>query len=391
MNENLVFLLNWVEVTIHPSQLVHSSISDSDFFILKERLSEELQLIKNRLFKNILLSKKQLKSILKRIVDISNIIYSYLNQLAAGWNNSIMASIIKSFYLYCLNGLEQAIEDFSMFDLKASKKISITLYLRPKLVMEMKKYYKIFVAQLQRGDIDNELKCIVQNGVYQLITKKGITHLNVEYCQNLMNTIIGENDLNTKLLTEILYVNGFNLPEFYLYCITNLKNALTDKSGLYDQLETVIGEKDKLKGLPVIQKTIMLPELDDLVLQLTQYLSEREHYILKMLKLQRVILRDPDLSKSSNKVKINLSVAQFALFIRVQIEKGLLLKENIGDQFSFFAAHFCTPQTTFISADSLRKKSTDVEFSTAQKLKANLIAMLNWLNENYNLSNYKES
>jgi len=391
MNENLVFLLNWVEVTIHPRQLIHSSIADPDFFLLKEQLAAELQLIKNRLFKNILLSKKQLKSILKRIVDISNIIYSYLNQLASAWNNSIMDSIIKSFYLYCLNGLEQAIEDFSMFALRASKQISITLYLRPKLVMEMKKYYKNFVVRLKKGDIDNDLKCVVQNGVYQLITKKGITYLNVEYCQNLMNTIIAEKDLSTEILTEILYLNGFNLPEFYLYCVTNLKNALADKSGLYEQLETVISEKDKLKGLPIVRKTKMLPEVDDLVSQLTQYLSEREHYILKMLKLQRVILQDADLSKPSNKVKINLSVAQFALFIRVQIEKGLLIKENIGDQFNFFATHFCTPQTTFISADSLRKKSTDVEFSTAQKLKANLIAMLNWLNENYNLSNYKES
>lgn len=110
-----------------------------------------------------------------------------------------------------------------------------------------------------------------------------------------------------------------------------------------------------------------------------------------MLKLRRVILQDDMLAKSMTRLKVNMPVAQFGLFIRVQIEKGLLLKENIGELFNFFAAHFYTPQTMFISPESLRKKSTDVEFSTAQKLKAHLIAMLNWLNENYNLSNYKGS
>jgi hypothetical protein len=72
----------------------------------------------------------------------------------------------------------------------------------------------------------------------------------------------------------------------------------------------------------------------------------------------------------------------------MQIEKGILVKENLGDLFKFFATHFYTPNAEYISADSLQKKSTDVEFATAQKLKGQLIGMLNWLNTNFNLSNY---
>ena len=97
---------------------------------------------------------------------------------------------------------------------------------------------------------------------------------------------------------------------------------------------------------------------------------------------------DKEKAKAGIRFLMNLPVPQFGLFIRMQIEKGLLPKENVGDLFSFFAQHFYTPNTLFMSADSLQKKSTDVEFSTAQKMKGQLIGMLNWLNSNFNLSNY---
>ncbi len=108
-----------------------------------------------------------------------------------------------------------------------------------------------------------------------------------------------------------------------------------------------------------------------------------------MTNLKREILEDSEKEKPCVRVRVNLPVAQFALLIRLFMERGLLMKEHVGEQFVFFATYFFTPNTSDISADSLQKKSTDVEFGTALKLKGHLIQMLNWLNENFNLSNYK--
>lgn len=106
------------------------------------------------------------------------------------------------------------------------------------------------------------------------------------------------------------------------------------------------------------------------------------------MKVRRQVIRDSERSNNAARVLINMPVAQFGLFIRMQVEKGLLVREHLGDLFTFFATHFYTPNTLYISADSLQKKSTDVEFGTAKKVKGHLIEMLNWLNTNYNLSNY---
>ncbi|OIQ65022.1 hypothetical protein GALL_534240 [mine drainage metagenome] len=147
-------------------------------------------------------------------------------------------------------------------------------------------------------------------------------------------------------------------------------------------------EKDLLYNLH-IEKGLALPDASsELYNDLNQFLSEKYLFIKQLLKLRREAVLDNERAKAGMRFLMNLPVSQFGLFIRMQIEKGLLPKENLGDLFSFFASHFYTPHTMFMSAESLQKKSTDVEFSTAQKMKGHLIGMLNWLNTNFNLSNY---
>jgi len=163
---------------------------------------------------------------------------------------------------------------------------------------------------------------------------------------------------------------------------------LEDIPGLHEQREMLLLEKDRLYNL-FIEKGLVMPfNKRSLFFELDEFLNEKYSVAKQMVKLTRKLIQDNEKAKAGTRFLINLPVSQFGLFIRIQIEKGLLVKENIGDLFKFFATHFYTPNTLFISADSLQKKSTDVEFATAQKLKAQLIAMLNWLNINYNLSNY---
>ena len=70
------------------------------------------------------------------------------------------------------------------------------------------------------------------------------------------------------------------------------------------------------------------------------------------------------------------------------IDHDVIPNTNIGKIFSFFSKNFSTASTLFISTESLQKKSTTVEYTTAKKVKGILIEMINWLNKNYNTSNY---
>lgn len=391
MNDIAFSILNWVEHNIHPRKLANSPLTYTDSILLKESFASEIKTFRKIVFKQLILSKKDAANSFQQLVSASDTIHYYLNRLAPAWNQGKSATQIKSVYIDILNCIETHLEDMARLAPKIHRKIPITRHSQPQLMMSLKEQYRIFSLRLNQMAVDEKLKTILQKGLFQLIHKKDINLLNADYCRHLMNVVTSADNLDTQSIRALLFLNGFNLPEFYYYCISEYRDALDNIPGLHEQLALLITEQDRLKTSPHVIKTNILPGVAPIDEQLLGFLSEKKHYITEMLQLRRIILQDDMLAKSMTRLKINMPVAQFGLFIRVQIEKGLLLKENIGELFNFFAAHFYTPQTMFISAESLRKKSTDVEFSTAQKLKAHLIAMLNWLNENYNLSNYKGS
>src|SRR5690606_19647582 len=141
-------------------------------------------------------------------------------------------------------------------------------------------------------------------------------------------------------------------------------------------------------GLPARTKSRWLKEDESIRKQLRIFYREKKSYIQQRIRLRRSEIRDRQLGEETERLQVNLPVAQFGLFIRLFMEKGLLQKEDVGKTFAYYAKHFRTPKTSFISAESLQKKSTDVEFTTAKKMKGHLIGMVNWLNKHYNTTNH---
>lgn len=202
-----------------------------------------MKTLKNTLIKQGLVNKKQIKSILKKLVNFSNTVYNYLYHLASIWNSKIAASVIKSFYLSALCILEQSLEEIGKLFPYMIKLIPATLFARPNLIMDLKRHYAIFVAHLDTMNIDRNLSTVVQKGIFQMIHKKEITTINAEYCHGLMRVVKEKVYLDTESLTEILFLNGFNLPEFYFYCVTKYKYRLDNLDGLHEQLGLLLTEK----------------------------------------------------------------------------------------------------------------------------------------------------
>src|SRR5690606_14709156 len=137
---------------------------------------------------------------------------------------------------------------------------------------------------------------------------------------------------------------------------------------LHEQLEILIGLADRINGLPARTKSRWLIGDASIRKELRIFYREKKSYVQQRIKLRRAEIQDRELSKETDRLQVNLPVAQFGLFIRLFMEKGLLQKEDVGKTFGYYAKHFRTPKTPFISAESLQKKSTDVEFSAAKKM-----------------------
>lgn len=382
----------FVRDSLNPKKIAGHPISSTEFETWKSFLTNEIATIKSltaclpesKRGKN----KAALAILMDQVVDLSNTIYSYLTKLHPVWKTHVQADQIKTGYLFTCNAFEELLSALSASHPFFKGQTKITNYQLPQVIMHLKERHRLLTAHLDGAAIDPELKEIVLVGIYQLILQKNLTGQAENYVSNLTALLLNTDNLDTRRLMGLMITHNFNLPEFFHYCVNTWRRSLAEIPGLHEQLEMLLVEKDLLYELH-IHKGLQIPHASSVLYEdLNQFLAEKYQYTKQLLKLRREAVRDKERAKAGLRFLMSLPVPQFGLFIRMQIEKGLLPKEKVGELFSFFALHFYTPNTLFISAESLQKKSTDVEFSTAQKMKGHLIGMLNWLNTNFNLSNY---
>jgi hypothetical protein len=382
----------FVSDSLNPQKFAGHQVSSREFEKWKAFLTKEIAALKH--LPGYFAGSKNNKdkaaftSLTNQIIDLSNIIYSYLTKLYPVWKGHPQADKIKVNYLFTCNAFEELVSSLTATHLYVSGSVKISNYNMPQVKMHLKQRLKLLTAHLNLANIDEELKELVLTGFSQLIVQRDLRTIDQAYFYNLSALALNEENLDTRQLTDLLVTNDFNLPEFFHYCINYWRKRMSDIPGLHEQQEMLLMEKDMLYNL-YMQKGLKMPDASSVLYEdLAGFLSEKYVFVKQLLRIRREAALDSEKAKAGIRFLMNLPVPQFGLFIRMQIEKGLLPKENVGDLFSFFALHFYTPHTLFMSAESLQKKSTDVEFSTAQKMKGQLIGMLNWLNSNFNLSNF---
>lgn len=389
MKKEKVELLKWVDDKIHPKAL-NKSFLPEEFLIVRLGFANQIRLYRETVHHEEPPSQKYVHVRLIQLIDMSNTIWFYLHRMSFLWNRKEAASHIRSIYLQALDALEGLINDFQKTAPTVCDRLPLTLFSLSGERMKIRALINQFSLHLRHSNIDKKLTEILKNEFDRFIWKKDICRKELNYTTYLMNSILFSLHTDDRSMIQLLYGHGFNSKDFFHYYATGLNNKLDEVPSLHNELEIIISEQDILNSIPR-SSVQMIPQLSPIDSQIFGFLKSKEKHIKEVLNLRRRLIEEGQLTKTANRLKIYLPVAQFGLLIRLHIEKGLLGSDNIGALFTFFASHFSTPQTPVISAESLRKKSTDVEFSSAQKLKAHIIGMLNWLNEHYNLSNFKDS
>lgn len=322
------------------------------------------------------------------LVKLSNTINSFQHKYLPVWRSHRQSSEIRAQYLHTCAVLEELIGSLKDMFPFTKQHVRITNFARPEIKMTLRHLSGLLVKYLKKSGVDAEFSDLLICAIGQIISHVDLTPKMVIYITKLMELILKTTPLDNRKLYHLLIINDFNAPEFFHFCIGKWKNDLTELMGLHEQQEFILKEKDLLFEIHLNKGLTMPLESTILYEDLNSFLCEKYLYLKEMAKLRRQAYKDSQEAMKGSRVLINLPVPQISLFIRMQIEKGWLGKEHIGELFTFFANHFYTPHTPFMSPESLQKKSTDVEFSTAQKMKGHLISMVNWLNTHYNLSNY---
>lgn len=355
---------------------------------LINKVSNDISIFRLSLISEIRQSNKMAASVLSAIVQTSNTLHGYLLKHEESSISSRENQTICRYYVTVLDLLESLLdwleEILVVFDRKLLDVLPVTNNKLSRVKLEFSKALRELTVFLNRSNIDPALATLLLDEFNLLITKTWVSVASVKYVKIFSRAFKSGKPKTTMDLVFFLYRYNFNSPEFLSYCFMHCSDIVAKEPGLYEQLDLFCQIEDRINILSSCSNdrwSATDPSIDE---QLWKYVDKKKRFLRHQLKFRRVVLRAPSIGETSGRMRLNLSVAQLALFIRLFIIVGVIPNEDIGKIFVFFARHFYTKNAQFISSDSLQRKSTDVESSTAKKIKSILISKVNWLNKYFN-------
>ncbi|MBA4241431.1 MAG: hypothetical protein C0448_11950 [Sphingobacteriaceae bacterium] len=241
---------------------------------------------------------------------------------------------------------------------------------------------------LLKSDIDEKLLKIIFVPFLKLsaitleerITYKDLIYFNIyltSFYEKANNNIEFTDDIVLGTLKEINY----NSMDVFNYCIENIiKNAKTHE----DVSEKINFFYHKLKLVNQRQCKTQLSfnsNLPSLKHQVIGWIEEEINYLTKKIELDTK-QQQPNLFTQLDKPKLQsgLSVAQLAYFFKLQVDAGIITHKNQRDIFRHIAESYQTSKVHDISSESVGSKFYNVESSTADAVKENIIKLLNIIN-----------
>jgi hypothetical protein len=384
-------LLQFIKESLHPNIITGRIITETEFEKWKSFIDNaiaELSAIALKPSFSSYSRKPNAFELIQLITDLSNIVNEYLTRYSKVWQKNPMARKIRQSYLSTCSAFEGLLEVLARKYPEIAAQSPYSHYAIHGVKEELRLLAGAAKQHLLRQDVNFDLSSIFTSSLNHIINQRNLKRADDVYVRKLVDALVKKNFSDSSRVIDFLIINDFNLPEFFLFCLERWNDQITEQEGLLEQKEKLLDLKSHLYDLSYSFGLQNPWGKHRLYNELNKYLSEKFALAKERLKISRQLLQNDNNLPKSKRMLINLSVAQLGLFLRMQVEKGVLAKEHIGELFAFYARHYYTPNTDFISSESLQKKSSVVEHATAKKLKALLISMLNWLNTNYNLSNY---
>ncbi|WP_157698566.1 MULTISPECIES: hypothetical protein [Sphingobacterium] len=336
-------------------------------------------------------SAKKAKIALSQLILTANKIYENLKNIKKTNFPIERYSYVRKIYIEMLSIIDSLLNDCERLNEKLLRDLPLTKYSSFVGKDLFKKDLVLLKSKIHNSCINHDLSKLVLGTLRNVIEKKEIKRGEINYLMLILQELLNIENLDTQKIENLLIQYDFNSPKFFNYCAKNCLSQTAENVSLHTQMEVLISLEDRLNIIPQKRFLRLTVEDESIRQQLKSFYKEKKESLKERMELRRNEILDSKLWQDNEKALINLSVPQMGLIIRLFMEQGIIPREDVGKTFSYYAKHFRTPHASFISAESLQKKSTDVEFATAKKMKSQLIGMVNWLNEHYNTSNYKDS
>ncbi|WDF79003.1 hypothetical protein PQ469_03155 [Mucilaginibacter sp. KACC 22773] len=211
----------------------------------------------------------------------------------------------------------------------------------------------------------------VQSGISYRQTEQTLNLLRM--VQQLMYTIHG---ITTNRLAQALYRQNLNTKWFLNWYREHILLQFNKISGKREQTIFISQQIKMFTGMFVDPEKAFEPELPSADLVLLPWLYEKSGN-------QDKTIRAINKSNIPIQLPLNLSVPQFALFIRIFSKAGCFPDTNVSKITRFFTQYFTTKKQIHISRESFRKAFYSLDQATAAIVRDYLQKMINYLNKTY--------
>lgn len=231
--------------------------------------------------------------------------------------------------------------------------------------------HNISVSKALLEVVLTSVKDIVDEGIFS-----GISYRQVEQAHNMLRlvqqTLKVDTNVTTEALVRTLYQQNFNSLHFYNWFQSYISEVLAAITNKKDK-QNYISEQIKLyAGIFVSPEKSLQPEVSSTNLYIIGWLEEQLGNGPKTVR-----------TRMNEQFPLNLSVPQFALFVRVFSKTGCFPVENVARITRFFSEHFTTKKQPHISQKSFGRAFYNLDQSAAAVVRDFLQKMLNYLNKTY--------
>jgi hypothetical protein len=227
--------------------------------------------------------------------------------------------------------------------------------------------------------IESLITCILDS-VHEILADglvSGISYRQADHCLHVIQMTHQLLSIGSETILQNLYMalyqqnmNSLFFFNWYQAFVTEQATKIADKNNNDEFLNK---ELRALVGIYVSADKSFQPELPSTDVYIIPWLQEQVNYNSK-----RTVN-----NKFSFQMPLNLSVPQFALFVRIFHKTGCFPLENVALITRFFTDHFTTKKQSHISRKSFGRAFYSLDQSAAAVVRDLLQKMINYLNKTY--------
>ena len=259
---------------------------------------------------------------------------------------------------------------------------------RKKSVADTKQLYGEIMTRLPGNQPDKIWIEVFTQPIEAFLTQRHSSFRQAEYAKELVTglneaILVEPEGIESDKIRSLLIHFNSNGKACFDHYVNYFSTLITEADSVSERLEKLAFSYKKINQIQVKPAMIYDPKDRSIKDQLSDWLLQEISYLERKLELvSKGSLSEETTIRKEFKFEFDMSVSQFAYFIRTFIEAGVIQNKNISELIRFLARFVKTKRSENIAYESFRMKYYNVEGSTKDSVKNILHNAIGYINSN---------